>query len=514
VEKSQGVFLWVSLVVDSLLDGMRDADRVTDLQKRLQETPKDLEELFQRMLDDLGPKYMAHVAQYFQLMAACPRPLPAILLFFADEEEDDFAVKLPVRRYDLSEFNARIELMRVRLNSCGKGLLELNESRDDKATTYDRKSVTTINYLHRTLKDFLEQPGPRETISKMTGPSFDARLRLSTGYLALYKTCHHNLSGQRLSDASCATMLHCLGQMTSSPIEAGLRMFPILENFESILKTRLESHANIGVLLRQLIKVLEIEGAAVPPTSLIPTRLKSNPTNAFPSIAAFLTTAIYCQATPYVMDRVKSGFDVGFANSTSARLQAGGVPSQTKKASGISRALGSMLGNNSGKKKEQALLSHIPSIEDWLLYNVIVFATTGVPVPIPLIEILLSKGARPDLSVQICPTGIERDCSTWQLALAASLNASADNYTGLTPCKVWEEVIKLMLTLNVSLDKRTVAGSLDVLREHWKLEPRELDRKQMIDHVLKALRTMRKGHDSLASIGYTLRRGQIRRDFD
>ncbi|KAG8166856.1 hypothetical protein KVR01_002545 [Diaporthe batatas] len=506
VEKSQGVFLWVSLVVDSLLDGMRDADRVSDLQKRLDETPRDLEELFQRMLEDLGPKHVAHIAQYFQIMAACPRPLPAILLFFADEEEDDFSIKLPVQRYDWSEFNARVDEMRVRLNSCGKGLLELNESQDDKATTYDKKRVTTVTYLHRTLKDFLEQPGPRETISKVTSPSFDARFRLSSGYLALYKTCHHHIPGQRLSDASCAAVLHCLGQMSSSSTEAGSRMLPILENFERILSSRLESYANIGVLLRQLTKVLESEGAQVPPTSLIPTRFRNTTSSTFPSIAAFLTAAIYCQATPYIMTKVKSGFDVGFADSTPLSSKAISIPSQAKKESSISRALGSMLGNSSSKKKEQAQLDQVPSIEDWLLYNVIMFATTGVSVSIPLIESLLNRGARPDFSFQICPAGIERDCSTWQLVLAESVNVFAGNYTGLTPFKFWEEVITIMLAWNVSLDKRTVAGSLDVLREHRKLEPRELDRKQMTEQVLKALRTMRKGHDSIASIGYTLRR--------
>lgn len=46
VKNSEGVFLWVRLVVESLLDGMREADRVSELQKRLDATPKGLEDLF------------------------------------------------------------------------------------------------------------------------------------------------------------------------------------------------------------------------------------------------------------------------------------------------------------------------------------------------------------------------------------------------------------------------------------------------------------------------------------
>lgn len=510
VENSEGVFLWVSLVVDSLLDGMRDADRVTDLQKRLNETPRDLEKLFQRMLDDLSPKNLEHAAQYFRFMAACPRPLPAILLSFADEEERDFAIKLPVRRYDWPTFNARIELMRVRLNSCCKGLLELSESqRDNSATTYDKSNVVTVSYLHRTLKDFLDQPGPRETISKAVGPSFDANLRLGSGYLALYKTCHHHLPGQRLSDASWGAMLQCLKRMASLSSEAGSQMTPVLDNFESILRPRLESYASIGVLLHQAIKILTSEGTSMSSTSLIPVELKSNPTNVFPSTAAFLSAAIYCQATPYVMEKVKAGFDESFGTWNPTRAPTGDPHHQVGRASRVSRTLGAMLGNRKdGKQGQGQLQDQTLSIEDWLLYNVIFTGTAGIPIPIPLVELLLRKGARPGFTIQIPHAKIDRDCSTWQLALAAAVYASADNYTGCTPSEVWEEVIDLMLARNASLDRKTVAGSLDVLRQSWNREPRELDRKQMVDEVLRVLRTKRRGHGFLGSIGYTLGRGR------
>ncbi|KAG6360544.1 hypothetical protein INS49_011606 [Diaporthe citri] len=105
VNNSEGVFLWVRLVVESLLDGMREGDRVSDLQKRLDAIPKDLEDLFQWMLDDLSPDYKDHAAQYFQLVASGPTPLPTILLSFADEE-DDYAVRLPVKEMESNVYEA------------------------------------------------------------------------------------------------------------------------------------------------------------------------------------------------------------------------------------------------------------------------------------------------------------------------------------------------------------------------------------------------------------------------
>jgi hypothetical protein len=46
VEKANEVFLWVKLVVQSLLAGLGNRDSITDLQRRLRELPSDLEKLY------------------------------------------------------------------------------------------------------------------------------------------------------------------------------------------------------------------------------------------------------------------------------------------------------------------------------------------------------------------------------------------------------------------------------------------------------------------------------------
>lgn len=46
VQKAQGVFLWVSVVVRSLLDNLREGDKLTELQKTLDNLPDDLANLF------------------------------------------------------------------------------------------------------------------------------------------------------------------------------------------------------------------------------------------------------------------------------------------------------------------------------------------------------------------------------------------------------------------------------------------------------------------------------------
>lgn len=57
VSRAQGVFLWVFLVVRSLVQGLTNADRITDLERRLRSLPTDLETYFRHMLDTIEDVY-------------------------------------------------------------------------------------------------------------------------------------------------------------------------------------------------------------------------------------------------------------------------------------------------------------------------------------------------------------------------------------------------------------------------------------------------------------------------
>jgi len=57
VEQAQGVFLWVKLVVNSLLDGIENFDDVKEMEFRLTLLPSDLTDLYRRMLRQIEPQY-------------------------------------------------------------------------------------------------------------------------------------------------------------------------------------------------------------------------------------------------------------------------------------------------------------------------------------------------------------------------------------------------------------------------------------------------------------------------
>jgi hypothetical protein len=95
--KAAGVFLWVLLVVRSLLTGFSNADRTSDLQRRLDALPADLEHLFSKMLGRIDEFYREHASQLFQLIHAAHEPLTLLDMSFADEEDPEFAIRAEVK---------------------------------------------------------------------------------------------------------------------------------------------------------------------------------------------------------------------------------------------------------------------------------------------------------------------------------------------------------------------------------------------------------------------------------
>ncbi|KAI0859053.1 hypothetical protein F4860DRAFT_484357 [Xylaria cubensis] len=67
VQRAEGVFLWASLVTQSLLKGIMAGDDQDIIQKRLNSLPEDMEQLFKRMLKDVDVVYQESLALYVQL---------------------------------------------------------------------------------------------------------------------------------------------------------------------------------------------------------------------------------------------------------------------------------------------------------------------------------------------------------------------------------------------------------------------------------------------------------------
>ena len=179
VSKASGVFLWVVLVVKSLLDGLTNRDRISDLRRRLEQLPADLEDLYEHMLlKHSDPFYHEQSAQIFLIVfgiRTCEygisKEVNLLMLAFADEEDANQPLRSPVRRLSEREVAFRCVEMRDRLKSRCAGLLEISGDESNVAEL-------EVNFLHRTVYDFLKRPDIQSTLASRTGVAFDPYERL------------------------------------------------------------------------------------------------------------------------------------------------------------------------------------------------------------------------------------------------------------------------------------------------------------------------------------------------
>ncbi|KAK8036193.1 hypothetical protein PG993_008807 [Apiospora rasikravindrae] len=71
VEKAEGVFLWTTLVLRLLQDGLSDGDEMRQLQKKLEVLPTELEDLFEHMLTSIRRGDQAYAFKMIYFVSAC-----------------------------------------------------------------------------------------------------------------------------------------------------------------------------------------------------------------------------------------------------------------------------------------------------------------------------------------------------------------------------------------------------------------------------------------------------------
>lgn len=184
-KKSYGVFLWIYLVVRSLLRGLRNRDKISDLRRRLYELPSELETYFELMLGSIERVYQQRTARIFKVMITAQGTLPIVAFHFLDQEESepDYAlydcISLPE-----DELETVIEEKKRQLHASCRDLLWV--APPDPAE--DHLLRHRVGFLHRTVIDFLRTNNMEALLSTRARSSFLSTASLSKIYLAMFKT--------------------------------------------------------------------------------------------------------------------------------------------------------------------------------------------------------------------------------------------------------------------------------------------------------------------------------------
>ncbi|RYP44696.1 hypothetical protein DL768_008867 [Monosporascus sp. mg162] len=164
VSKAQGVFLWVSLVINSLLTSLTYGDSIAELQATLERLPGDLSSLYDAIWQGIGEKSRREGAWMVKLVKDANRPLPWMIAWLADESR---SVQLDAYTYSPEVKQHAHNSLKRRLAARTRGILEVGDERKG-----------TVGFSHRTAHDWAMQPDIWKHMCASCGQQMDTHIAL------------------------------------------------------------------------------------------------------------------------------------------------------------------------------------------------------------------------------------------------------------------------------------------------------------------------------------------------
>lgn len=185
VEDSRGVFLWVFLAVESLLRGLRNDDRISELRRRLERTPKRLHDMFKRMLDSVEEVYQEQAAKVLQIALHAKRPLYVALYSLVDNDDSETSLeKLALDHKEWSEEEcirtSKIGERRIKIRC--PDLIKVSGVADEMKTAQKMRGHR-VEFLHRTVRDFLVLEESQIMLRQRMKKHFDPHLFIAKALL-------------------------------------------------------------------------------------------------------------------------------------------------------------------------------------------------------------------------------------------------------------------------------------------------------------------------------------------
>lgn len=184
-EKSNGVFLWVFLVVKLLKQSLTNEDDMFNLQRRLRSFPSELEPFFKTILQSVDPFYHSHMSTALQVAIASDGDDLGCLVFaflVVEHEGGDYAVTYtPCDDATIQKIKRKTTRL---LDKNTHGLLEVSPRGN------------TVHFLHRTARDFLMTNEMREFLADKVTIEFNPSLSIIK---ALVFTVKHSPSPLKIT---------------------------------------------------------------------------------------------------------------------------------------------------------------------------------------------------------------------------------------------------------------------------------------------------------------------------
>ena len=158
--KAAGVFLWITIVVQNMLLGIRNGDTLPELWQTLEDLPPDLEKLYSHMLRKIPKHYLAEAVPYFELLIAAHGqwnwyPLTVLDLALSKEQVWTGMIADEDNRLQLSKLLEICNGLDNRVISRCAGLVHVSEQESPWRCFEDAACVDKSEFARRTI-DALE----------------------------------------------------------------------------------------------------------------------------------------------------------------------------------------------------------------------------------------------------------------------------------------------------------------------------------------------------------------------
>lgn len=228
VEKASGVFLWVVLACQSVIEGCDDFCTIAELKERVDELPKEVEDLIEHMLVKIDPRWKQEAMKLIQLVytnEGCKRadPIPTLGLHLTYEQglgRDTSLSELNLAPAPSAEMEAQCRIMEGRIRSRCCGLLEVhNGDPFDKII-----QGCTVEFMHRTVYDMLLQPDVSDRLFRdLEGEGFNSYAVLSeiwcrmihtdSGFKTIFTNALHPVKCGDISGCRPEITVHLLSRL-------------------------------------------------------------------------------------------------------------------------------------------------------------------------------------------------------------------------------------------------------------------------------------------------------------
>ncbi|KAL6912696.1 hypothetical protein FSST1_010456 [Fusarium sambucinum] len=164
VERASGVFLWVILVCRSVIEGCDAGDTTAELQARVDESPKEVEDLLRRIIETIDPCWKEEAMKIMYLVYTDENckltcPMPTLGLYLICEQglnSDIYSSEIrPIKPLSPEGIQLRIKKMEIRLRSRCLGLVENRRTyyTDPSGDPSKTACCSSVHFMHRTVND-------------------------------------------------------------------------------------------------------------------------------------------------------------------------------------------------------------------------------------------------------------------------------------------------------------------------------------------------------------------------